>query len=98
MNMRDHLLEAKRLVLDGLKEYNVRVYLFGSRAKGGAGITSDIDIAVMPLEALPPGVLSTIRENLGDSCIIYEVDLVDLSQTDLDFRERVMREGLLWRE
>lgn len=90
--------EVRRIVLSGLQGHRVRVYLFGSRAKGQGGTSSDIDVAVLPLEldALPEGLLSTIRESLEESRVPFMVDLLDLSQTDPAFRARVLREGVLW--
>lgn len=91
-----YLDEVRRIVLDGLRNHQVRVYLFGSRARGQSGRSSDIDVAVLSAEPLPPGVLSTIRENLEESNVPYTVDLVDLTRADPAFRDRVIREGTLW--
>lgn len=90
--------EVQRIVLRGLQGYRVRVYLFGSRARGQEGAFSDIDVAVLPLEldVLPEGLLSTIRESLDESHVPYTVDLVDLSQSDPAFCARVLQEGVLW--
>jgi predicted nucleotidyltransferase len=90
------LEEVGRIVRDGLKGHRARVYLFGSWVRGQAGRTSDIDVAVLPLEPLPAGLLSEIREALEESHVIYPVDLVDLSESTPQFRERVLREGVLW--
>lgn len=88
--------EVRRIVLDELQGVPTDVYLFGSRALGCAGPASDVDVGVMPRDGLPPGLLSRIRERLEQSTIPYSVDLVDLSQTEEAFRERVRREGILW--
>ncbi|MGD0497138.1 MAG: nucleotidyltransferase domain-containing protein [Bryobacteraceae bacterium] len=48
------LNEVRRLVLRGLSGRRARVYLFGSWARGDASRVSDIDVAVLPLEPLPP--------------------------------------------
>lgn len=49
-----HDLEtARQIVLERLKGYRVRVYLFGSRATGKARRYSDIDVAVPLLETVP---------------------------------------------
>jgi len=92
--------EVRRIVLSGLQGYRVHVYLFGSRARGQEGVFSDIDVAVLPLEpeGLPEGLLSTIRESLEESHVPYIVDLVEVSQTDPEFRNRVLREGVLWND
>lgn len=89
--------EVKRIVLEGLAGHRTRVWLFGSRATGAPGHASDIDVAVLPLEPLQPGLLEQIRESLEDSQVLYPVDLVDLSRADPALRERVEREGIPWR-
>ena len=88
--------EVRRIVRAGLGSHPAQVYLFGSWAKGCASRTSDIDVGVLPLEPLPEGLLSEIREALEESLVIYPVDLVDLSETSPQFRERVLREGVAW--
>jgi len=94
-----HDLEtARQIVLERLKGYRVRVYLFGSRAIGKARRYSDIDVAVLPLETVPGHVLSDIREALEECNILYEVDVVNLSEVDEKFRQRVLKEGVLWSE
>ena len=45
---------------------------------------------------LPAGLPSCLREKLEESRVPYEVDLVDLSQTEPAFRARVLTEGTLW--
>ncbi len=94
----DYLAEVKRIVLDGLKGHRAKVYLFGSRATGEAWRWSDIDVAVLPLEPLPMGLLGEISEALEESTVPYTVDVVDLSVADSSFRERVEREGVLWND
>ncbi|MCR4420396.1 MAG: nucleotidyltransferase domain-containing protein [Clostridia bacterium] len=91
-----YLTQIRRIVLEGLRGQKARVYLFGSRACGKATGTSDVDVAVLPLEPLPPGTLSAVREALEESTVPYTVDLVDLSRADPAFRKRVVKEGVLW--
>jgi hypothetical protein len=92
------LTEVKRIVLKGLAGYAVRVYLFGSHARGTAHRASDIDVAILPLEPIPPWLLSVLRGALEESHVPYRVDLVDLSMTDPAFRARVIHEGIVWNE
>lgn len=90
------LEEARKIILKGLKEYRVQVFLFGSHAKSKAGRTSDIDVAVWPSEPLPQGVLSTIRQELEESNIPYSVDLVDVSQLSPKWAENIKRDWVPW--
>ncbi len=92
------LSETRRIVLEMLTPYAVSVYLFGSRANGTMTRNSDIDVAVLAQEALPAGLLSKIREKLEDSQILYNVDLVDLSEVTQEFKDKVIREGLIWKD
>jgi len=94
--MNRDLAETRRLVLEGLRGTGARVYLFGSWAKGYATRTSDIDVAVLCEQPIPPWRLSEIREQLEDSSVLYPVDLVDLSTAASSFREKVQAEGILW--
>ena len=95
-NIEHDLDQVKRLVLKGLQGHDVQVLLFGSHATGKAGKSSDIDVAVLPGGELPVGLLSRIRESLQESHVPFSVELVDLSQTDEAFRERVLAEGITW--
>jgi len=40
--------------------------------------------------------LARLREALEESTVPYRVDVIDLSDVDTEFRERVRREGILW--
>ena len=87
---------VKEIVRQTLASMPVDVYLFGSRASGRPRATSDVDVAIDAVAPLPPGVLATLREALEESTVPYRVDVVDLAETDSDFRERIRREGVLW--
>ncbi|HET7292884.1 MAG TPA: nucleotidyltransferase domain-containing protein [Vicinamibacteria bacterium] len=89
--------EVQRIVLAGLAPHRAQVFLFGSRAEGRPARGSDIDVGILPLEPLPPGLLTDIAEALENSRVLYAVDLVDLSRVEPSFRERVAREGIRWR-
>ena len=89
---------VKSIVLSELENYEAEVYLFGSHARGTSGRKSDIDVAIIPKEIIPSHVFSIIREKLEDSIIPYNVDLVDLSTVEDNFRERVIKEGIKWTE
>ena len=91
------LEKVREIILKGLKEYHVKIFLFGSQARGQARRTSDIDIIIQPLEPLPHGVLSIIREELEESNIPYSVDLVDISQLGPEWIESIKKDWVLWK-
>ena len=92
----EDLVQARHIVLRGLAPHRAKVYLYGSVAKGKERRTSDIDIAVWSEEPLPQGTLAAIRQEVEESNIPYHVELVNLQGVDETFRERVVREGILW--
>ncbi len=82
------MLEARKV--------NARVLLFGSWASGTSHAGSDIDVAVLSDLPLPTGWLAELRERIEESHVPYRVDLVDLSETSPEFRQRVLLEATPW--
>ena len=94
----DDLKVVRRIILDGLKGHRAKVFLYGSMARGEAAQTSDIDVAVAPLEPLPTGLLSAIREALEESLVPYPVELIDLSQVSPTWAEQIQKQGIPWND
>jgi predicted nucleotidyltransferase len=90
------LAEVRRIVVEGLGPSRAKVYLFGSRAAGGARESSDIDVAVLPLEPIEPSTFAAIRDALEESRVPWRVDLVDLSTASAELRSNVERQGIAW--
>lgn len=71
-------------------------FLYGSCAHGNATRTSDVDVGILPLQPIAPSELSELRHDLEQSNILLQVDLVDLSRTDAEFREKVLKDAMEW--
>ena len=91
-----NLAEVRQIIFNYLKDYSVQLYLFGSHARGDARPTSDIDVGILPKAPLPIGLLAELREALFESLIPVTVDLVDLSQSDEEFRQQILLEAIEW--
>jgi len=85
----------KNIVKDVFKGGNVTVMLFGSRAREDYLESSDVDIGILSGEKVPKGKIALFRERIENSNIPYKVDIVDLSQAPWEFRDKVLKEGLL---
>lgn len=104
--MADSIAEQRKQVLQQVRQTTravlsgcpVRVYLFGSWAKGSPSRHSDIDVAVDPVRPLPRGTLAILRERLEESRIPYRVEVVDLSTVDESFRQTVIRQAIPWND
>lgn len=93
-----YLEKLRSLVLAYLKEYPVKIYLFGSRAKNKAQYTSDVDIALLPEKVLPPDLISRLQEKIEESTLPYFVDIVDLSKVNKKLRDTLLSEAIEWKD
>ncbi len=85
------------VIKDAFKDSDVKIVLFGSRARGDYIKTSDIDIGILPRGKINKKKLILLREKMENSNIPYKVDIVDLSQASREFKEKALKEGILWK-
>ncbi len=75
----------------------VKIYLFGSRARGTNGPLADIDIALDGGKKLPMADVGEINDMFKESNIMYRIEILDLySVTDL-MRSEIQREKIVWK-
>ena len=86
------------MVLSALGSHDASVWLFGSCARGEPRQHSDIDIAILARDDLPPAFFAELQDEIEESTIPYDVDLVDLRTADPALVEEVRREGVKWRD
>lgn len=79
-----------------LKKSHARLLLFGSRARGEAGRSSDIDLALAAGAPIPPEEMAVLRESLEESRVPFRIDLVDCSTAPAALRQAIEREGIPW--
>jgi len=93
----EYLGKSKKYIEQIVKElikYNPRkIILFGSRARGDYKEQSDIDIAIDI--HVPFREKRKIREKVDDVSGLYSVDLIFLDDVDDDFKNRILKEGLI---
>ena len=67
---------------------DVRVVIFGSRARGDARFGSDIDVGIERKDGmpLPPGFLADVQEAFDESSLEERVEVVDLARVSPGFR------------
>lgn len=91
--MRKKIEEYIQEIVEELKKYNPdRIILFGSRAKGTATKSSDIDIAVdLDLDYREERKL---KEKLDEISGLYSVDIVFLPKIKEEFKQQILKEGV----
>ncbi len=91
-----YLQRILAIVMEGLRDKHVSVYLFGSRAEARQHPASDYDLAIDAPED-EELALHRIRDALEESTIPYTVDVVDLRLADASLKDHVKEKGiLLW--
>ena len=87
---------ARAIALKHVDRSSYSVFLFGSRAKESAHRLSDMDIGFLGGSPIPKATLSAIAEELNESAVPYNLDLVDFFTASDDFRKESLREIVIW--
>ena len=87
----------KSLILETFRDDDIRIMLFGSRARGDFDSRSDIDIGILPGKNYDSKKLIFLREKLENMNIPYNVDIVDISKVSEIFRKKALKEGEIWK-
>lgn len=89
--------EVKKIILDWFTE-DVKIILYGSRARGDYYPSSDIDIGILYKDKSIKNKIILLRDKLEESNIPYKVDIVDLSESTEEFVDKVLKEGIIWKD
>jgi len=88
----------KEAILTFLEDENVRVVLFGSRARGDFASTSDVDVGIIPKDGFDRKKLTLLREQVEGLNIPYKVEIVDFSAVSEKFKEMALKEAVVWKD
>ena len=92
-SIKQKIIKVSHALLPGVK-----VYLYGSRARGTYRAGSDIDIALDAEHKISRFQVSELRDMLNASNIMYKIDVVDLHAIPEEMRSVILTEGILWKE
>lgn len=98
VSQKDALSRLKDIVLETLKNENVGVVLFGSRARGGNRSYSDVDIGIIPHGSFDKTTITFLREKIEESTIPYKVEIVNLEETPDDFKREILKDAVVWKD
>jgi len=88
----------KEAILTFLEDENVRVVLFGSRARGDFASTSDVDVGIIPKDGFDRKKLTLLREHVEGLNIPYKVEIVDFSAVSEKFKGMASKEAVIWKD
>ncbi|OGI20752.1 MAG: hypothetical protein A3B68_09455 [Candidatus Melainabacteria bacterium RIFCSPHIGHO2_02_FULL_34_12] len=94
-----YINKLKEYILDFLENEEVKVFLFGSRAKGDNAPTSDVDIGLLPHKngTFDRSKVSLLKEKIEDLNIPYKVEIVTFDETSNDFKKFAMKDIVIWK-
>ncbi len=95
--MNAYLDKLKKLTLDVFEGEDVKIILFGSRARRNNQITSDVDIGLLASLKLNKKKEILLKEKVEELNIPYKVDIVDLSDASEDFRDEALKGAVVWK-
>lgn len=93
------IFEEKALMIRLLEALHpgVKVYLFGSRARGTHRQSSDIDLALDAGRPLSLKEVSRARNILDALYLPEKIDVIDLWSVPVELKDTVLREGIVWK-
>ena len=93
-----YLKQLKEKVLARMGNEKVRIFIFGSRARGDHHSTSDVDIGFIPQGKWDKRKMTLLKEEIENLNIPYKVELVDFSEAWESFKEQAACDMILWKD
>lgn len=90
--------KLKEVFLEFLKDEDVKVVLFGSRARGEFVNTSDVDVGIILDSGVDRKKLTLLREYIDELNVPYKVEIVDFSTVSDEFKKTVLKEAVVWKD
>ena len=76
---------------------DVKIYLFGSRARQTHSEWSDIDLALDAGHVLPNVKVDEVKSVLEATNMPYKVDVLDFHSVSADMQASIKRDGKIWK-
>lgn len=103
--MQDHS-EAENQYITRLKgeittffeDEDVKIVLFGSRARGDNRPAADVDIGIIPYGEFDGSKLTLLREEIENSNTPYKVEIVNLAEVSDFFKKEALRQVVVWKD
>lgn len=74
----------------------IKVYVFGSRAKCTSKQYADLDLALESDEIIDSTIIDKLHIEFEDSMLPFKVDIIDLKNIDEDFYNAIVNDLVIW--
>ncbi len=90
--------KLREVILNFLKDEDVKVVLFGSRARGDFINVSDVDIGIIVGKGFDRRKLTLLRECIEELNVPFKVEIVDFSTVSEEFKQMALKEAVVWKD
>ncbi|MCG2713033.1 MAG: nucleotidyltransferase domain-containing protein [Candidatus Omnitrophica bacterium] len=96
----EYITRLKKAVVSYFKEDNVKIILFGSRARGQEYRSSDVDIGIIPFgdTEIENVKITYLKEEIENLNIPYKAEIVNFSEVSADFKKEALKEVIIWKD
>jgi uncharacterized protein len=77
---------------------NVKIILYGSRARKDFKGGSDIDVALDAGKRLEGGIMANILADMEESALPICYDIVDFHELSAQMRSEILKDGVIWKK
>lgn len=80
-----------------LKDKQIRVVIFGSRARNDVTDASDFDFALDSSSKIEKSIMISLNEMFEESTIPYNVDIIDYNNVSKAMQDQINKYGKEWK-
>ena len=93
-----YMLKLKNEIITFLKDENVKIIIFGSRARGDNYPGADADIGIIPYCKFDNTKLALLNERIEGLNVPYKVDIVNLDEASESFKKEALKQMIVWKD
>ena len=90
----------KEIIVPIIVKYapDVKIILYGSRARGDFREGSDIDVALDMGNKMDTLIISKIIGDLEESSLPIKFDIVDFRRVSPEMQKEILKDGVVWKQ
>ena len=92
-----YVQKIRDLALGIFEHEDVRIILFGSRARGDNNRRSDVDIGIIPRGRFDSAKITVLRDRIDELNVPYKVEVVNFAEASPDFTREALKGAISWK-
>jgi predicted nucleotidyltransferase len=98
--MQDYTEKYRHIIVPIIVRYapNVKIILYGSRARKDFKEGADIDVALDAGSRIASRIMANILADIEESLLPICYDIVDFHELSASMQQEILKEGVIWKE